>query len=70
MGNRIDAPLELTIEAGKAKRHYWGDIGRFRELLCFLSWKDLLVGYKQTVLGVAWGAEPATVSHAGLHNHP
>ncbi len=44
----------LVIEAGKTERHYWKDIWRFRELFLFLSWKDLLVRYKQTVIGVAW----------------
>jgi lipopolysaccharide transport system permease protein len=54
MENGVDAPLELTIEAGKAARHYWGDIWRFRELLYFLSWRDVLVRYKQTAIGVTW----------------
>jgi lipopolysaccharide transport system permease protein len=54
MEQRVDAPLELTIEAGKAERHYWADTWRFRELLYFLSWRDILVRYKQTAIGVAW----------------
>lgn len=44
----------IVIEAGRAERHYWRDIWRYRELLFFLVWRDLLVRYKQTVLGVAW----------------
>ena len=44
----------IIIEAGRAERHYWRDIWRYRELLFFLTWRDLLVRYKQTVLGVAW----------------
>ena len=44
----------LVIEAGRAERHYWRDLWRFRELLYFLSWRDILVRYKQTVIGVAW----------------
>src|SRR5512136_1503735 len=44
----------LVIEAGRAERHYWKDLWRFRELLYFLSWRDILVRYKQTVIGVAW----------------
>jgi lipopolysaccharide transport system permease protein len=54
MQNRVDASTELIIEAGKAERHYWADIWRFRELLYFLSWRDILVRYKQTAIGVAW----------------
>lgn len=44
----------LVIEAGRAERNYWRDLWRFRELLYFLSWRDILVRYKQTVIGVAW----------------
>jgi lipopolysaccharide transport system permease protein len=45
---------ELTIEAGRAERQYWRDLWRYRELFYFLAWRDLLVRYKQTVVGVAW----------------
>ena len=45
----------LTIEAGRADAQYWRDLWRFRELLAFLAWRDILVRYKQTVIGVAWG---------------
>ena len=34
--------------------HYWKDIWRYRELFWFLSWRDILVRYKQTVIGIAW----------------
>ncbi len=44
----------LVIEAGRTELHYWKDLWRFRELLYFLSWRDVLVRYKQTVIGVAW----------------
>ena len=45
---------ELVIEAGRAERHYWRDLWRYRELLYFLAWRDVKVRYKQTVIGVAW----------------
>jgi lipopolysaccharide transport system permease protein len=45
---------ELILEAGRAERHYWRDIWRYRELFYFLAWRDLLVRYKQTVVGVGW----------------
>lgn len=45
---------ELVLEAGRASRHYWRDLWRYRELLGFLAWRDIKVRYKQTVLGVAW----------------
>jgi len=44
----------LIIEAGGSEAHYWRDIWRYRELFYFLSWRDILVRYKQTVIGVAW----------------
>lgn len=45
---------ELVIEANQIARHYWRDLWRYRELFYFLAWRDLLVRYKQTVIGVAW----------------
>ena len=44
----------LVIEAGRAERHYWRDLWRYRELFYFLAWRDILVRYKQTVIGLAW----------------
>jgi len=31
-----------------------GDLWRYRELIFFLTWRDILVRYKQTVLGASW----------------
>ena len=31
-----------------------GELARFRELLYFLTWRDIKVRYKQTVLGAGW----------------
>lgn len=45
---------EITIEAGRAERQYWRDLWRYRELFYFLAWRDILVRYKQTVIGIAW----------------
>ena len=33
---------------------YWGDVWRHRDLIAFLALRDILVRYKQTVVGVAW----------------
>jgi homopolymeric O-antigen transport system permease protein len=43
-----------TISAGRRQRGYLHDVWRYRELLLFLAWRDLLVRYKQTVVGVTW----------------
>lgn len=48
------APSELVIEAGRTERHYWADLWRYRELFYFLAWRDILVRYKQTAIGIAW----------------
>jgi lipopolysaccharide transport system permease protein len=45
---------ELIIEAGRAESQYWRDLWRYRELFYFLAWRDILVRYKQTAIGVAW----------------
>lgn len=44
----------LVIEAGQAERQYWKDIWRYRELFYFLAWRDILVRYKQTAIGIVW----------------
>jgi lipopolysaccharide transport system permease protein len=51
--NRIMAE-ELVIEAGRSEKNYWKDIWRYRELFYILSWRDIKVRYKQTVVGAAW----------------
>jgi lipopolysaccharide transport system permease protein len=50
----MDNQTVLVIEAGRAERHYWKDLWRYRELFYFLAWRDILVRYKQTVIGLAW----------------
>jgi lipopolysaccharide transport system permease protein len=45
---------EILIEAGRTERRYWKDLWSYRELFMFLAWRDILVRYKQTVIGIAW----------------
>src|SRR5215469_13555444 len=45
----------LVIEPGMAEKNYWQDLWRYRELFYILSWRDIKVRYKQTVIGAAWG---------------
>ena len=42
------------IDSKNIKQQYWSDLWSYRELFYFLSWKDVLVRYKQTVIGLAW----------------
>lgn len=46
--------FDTIIEPGRSLKNYWVDLWRYRELFFFLAWRDVLVRYKQTVIGVAW----------------
>src|SRR5262245_25588456 len=43
----------LIIEPGRVEKNYWRDLWHYRELFYFLAWWDILVRYKQTVIGIA-----------------
>ena len=45
---------KLIIEAGRTESQYWKDLWYYRELFYFLAWRDILVRYKQTAIGIAW----------------
>ena len=45
---------ELVIEAGHTERQYWKDFWHYRELFLILTWRDVAVQYKQTVVGILW----------------
>lgn len=52
---KTDSQTEITLQPSKG----WTslnlrDLWEYRELLYFLSWRDIKVRYKQTVLGAAW----------------
>jgi len=49
-----DSQSEIIIKPGMGALHYWRDIWRYRELFFFLAWRDILVRYKQTAIGIAW----------------
>lgn len=44
----------VVIEVGRIESAYWKDLWRYRELFYFLAWRDVLVRYKQTVIGILW----------------
>jgi lipopolysaccharide transport system permease protein len=48
------AAITRVISAGHHDSEYLADLWRYRELFYFLAWRDVLVRYKQTVIGVAW----------------
>lgn len=44
----------IIIEGGQPSRNYFQDLWNYRELFYILSWRDLNVRYKQTIIGVLW----------------
>lgn len=45
---------KIKVKAGQVNRQYIRDLWNYRELFLILSWRDILVRYKQTIIGVAW----------------
>jgi lipopolysaccharide transport system permease protein len=43
-----------VIEPGGKSKNYWKDLWDYRSLFYFLAWRDVLVRYKQTAIGIAW----------------
>lgn len=58
MDNLLGTPKmqseEIVIEAGRTEQQYWKDLWSYRELFYFLAWRDILVRYKQTIVGILW----------------
>ena len=55
MRQDASAPEHLVIQPARG----WEGLGirelwRYRELIYFLTWRDIKVRYKQTLLGAAW----------------
>jgi len=50
----VSSQTEIIIQAGQIERQYWKDLWRYRELFYFLAWRDILVRYKQTEIGILW----------------
>jgi lipopolysaccharide transport system permease protein len=46
--------FDLIIEPNRTASDFVRELVRYRELFYFLAWRDILVRYKQTVIGVAW----------------
>jgi lipopolysaccharide transport system permease protein len=45
---------QLIVQADDTEIQYWKDIINYRELFYFLAWRDILVRYKQTAIGITW----------------
>jgi lipopolysaccharide transport system permease protein len=52
--NSQSPPKKITIDGSISATRYWHELKEFRELIYFLTWRDILVRYKQTVIGLLW----------------
>jgi len=52
--NGFSSSYKVIISPGRVEKNYWKDLWRYRELFFFLAWRDILVRYKQTAIGIAW----------------
>jgi len=43
-----------VVESGRSQKAYWTEMWQYRELFYFFAWRDVVVRYKQTFLGIAW----------------
>lgn len=46
--------FDIVIEPNKRRSNFWKDLWNYRGLFYFLSWRDILVRYKQTAIGILW----------------
>ncbi|MFZ1496414.1 MAG: ABC transporter permease [Saprospiraceae bacterium] len=46
--------FDIIIEKERTRSNYFRDLWRFRELFYILSWRDIKVRYKQTIIGILW----------------
>lgn len=46
--------FSIVIDTDNLQKEYFRDLSRFRELFYFFAWRDLLVRYRHTLLGVLW----------------
>lgn len=46
--------FNIIIDPKNVQKEYFKDLFRYRELFYFFAWRDIVVRYKQTFLGVIW----------------
>jgi lipopolysaccharide transport system permease protein len=46
--------FNVVVDTDTLQKEYFRDLFRFRELFYFFAWRDLLVRYRQTFLGLIW----------------
>ncbi len=53
---------KIIIEPGTENSNYIKDLWNYRGLFYFLAWRDILVRYKQTVIGILWSVLQPLIS--------
>ena len=54
LNRNLNSEFDLIIEPDKTTRDFFLELIRYRELFFFMAWRDIIVRYKQTVIGIAW----------------
>lgn len=52
--SKKQSDFKIIIDSNRIEKEYLKDLFHFRELIYFFAWRDILVRYKQTALGIAW----------------
>lgn len=52
--SELASQRRTVVEANRLMTIPWQELWDYRELFGFLAWRDFLVRYKQTAVGVAW----------------
>lgn len=53
---------KIIIEPGTENSNYIKDLWNYRGLFYFLAWRDILVRYKQTIIGILWSVLQPLIS--------
>ncbi len=50
----LETTKEIHIRPKQSAEDYWTEIYNFRGLMYYLAWRDILLRYKQTAIGILW----------------
>ncbi|MBR1671924.1 MAG: ABC transporter permease [Fretibacterium sp.] len=50
----VDGDFDLIIEPHRTTADFIRELIHYRELFFFLAWRDIIVRYKQTAIGIVW----------------
>src|ERR1700755_3632373 len=55
MREMVERPLTVEIKPGRRWLNFeLGELWTYRELIYFLTWREIKIRYKQTAIGVFW----------------